>query len=550
MTVSTPSTPGVASLLLRIRQEIRWEHGAYAALIVIVLFFGFVRMRIRNIPLERDEGEYAYAGQLMLHGIPPYQLAYNMKLPGTYAAYAVIMAVFGQSESGIRIGVMLVNSASIVMVFFLTRRFQGSLAGVAAAGAFGLLSARISVLGIYGHATHFVTLAALAGVLLLLRAIDRRRMWILFAGGFCFGLAFLMKQPGVFFGIFGGLFWLWTQHGSPIRKLIFGATVFSAAAALPFAVTCLWLWRAGVFHEFWFWTFSYSRAYGSIMSIRDGLRELRNTLPWVMKPFVVWAVAFVGLTAVAWNRNVRTQAPFLVGFLIFSGMAVVPGFYFRPHYFIVLLPAVAVWTGIGVGVIAEAVVPMSRKFGETWGIPRLAWVASAAGLLLVVGIVASPNTHLSFFFQRHASAANQQLDERTGFAEAKQVAEYVRDHSSEGDQIAVVGSEPEIYFYSHRHSATAYIYTYALLERQPFAAAMQKEMLAQVENSVPEYAVYVDNESSWGWGMNPMQPGGFMDAMEQFLHSRYSLERQVPIPGGADHRWGTQSAFYVFRRKD
>lgn len=37
-------------------------------------------------PLERDEGEYAYAGQLMLQGIPPYQLAYNMKLPGTYAA--------------------------------------------------------------------------------------------------------------------------------------------------------------------------------------------------------------------------------------------------------------------------------------------------------------------------------------------------------------------------------------------------------------------------------------------------------------------------------
>jgi hypothetical protein len=38
--------------------------------------------------LERDEGEYAYAGQLMLQGIPPYQLAYTMKLPGPFAAYA------------------------------------------------------------------------------------------------------------------------------------------------------------------------------------------------------------------------------------------------------------------------------------------------------------------------------------------------------------------------------------------------------------------------------------------------------------------------------
>ena len=42
----------------------------------------FIRIRFLAIPLERDEGEYAYAGQLMLQGIPPYRLAYNMKFPG------------------------------------------------------------------------------------------------------------------------------------------------------------------------------------------------------------------------------------------------------------------------------------------------------------------------------------------------------------------------------------------------------------------------------------------------------------------------------------
>ena len=55
-----------------------------------VIVFGVVlaiRIRLLGIPLERDEGEYAYAGQLMLQGIPPYKLAYNMKLPGIYAAY-------------------------------------------------------------------------------------------------------------------------------------------------------------------------------------------------------------------------------------------------------------------------------------------------------------------------------------------------------------------------------------------------------------------------------------------------------------------------------
>src|SRR3954462_4654927 len=82
----------------------------------------FVRLRLREMPLERDEGEYAYAGQLMLQGVPPYKEAYNMKLPGTYAAYAVIMAVFGQTPAGIHTGLALVNAASIVLLYLIGRR--------------------------------------------------------------------------------------------------------------------------------------------------------------------------------------------------------------------------------------------------------------------------------------------------------------------------------------------------------------------------------------------------------------------------------------------
>ena len=57
----------------------------------------------------------------MLQGIPPYKEAYNMKLPGTYAAYAVIMAVFGQSPAGIHLGLALVNAVSIILVFLLNQ---------------------------------------------------------------------------------------------------------------------------------------------------------------------------------------------------------------------------------------------------------------------------------------------------------------------------------------------------------------------------------------------------------------------------------------------
>src|SRR5437016_12571923 len=60
-----------------------------------------VRIRLLGIPLERDEGEYAYAGQPLLQGIPPYELAYTMQFPGTYVAYAITKLVLGQTIAAI-----------------------------------------------------------------------------------------------------------------------------------------------------------------------------------------------------------------------------------------------------------------------------------------------------------------------------------------------------------------------------------------------------------------------------------------------------------------
>src|SRR6185369_748186 len=144
-------------------------------------------LRLLQFPLERDEGEYAYAGQLMLRGIPPYLEAYNMKLPGTYAAYALLMAVFGQTIGGVHLGLILVNSISIVLVFVLARRLFDPLAGVAASAAFAILSVSPAVLGSPAHATHFVALFSLGGAILLLKANENKRPLTLFLSGLLFG---------------------------------------------------------------------------------------------------------------------------------------------------------------------------------------------------------------------------------------------------------------------------------------------------------------------------------------------------------------------------
>ena len=109
------------------------------------------------MPLERDEGEYAYAGQLILEGIPPFELVYNMKLPGIYYAFSVILTIFGQTSWGIHVGLLCVNAATVLILFFLARRLlHDSMAAAVAASAFGVLTLDRWILGVFAHATHFV----------------------------------------------------------------------------------------------------------------------------------------------------------------------------------------------------------------------------------------------------------------------------------------------------------------------------------------------------------------------------------------------------------
>lgn len=84
------------------------------------------------------------------------------------------------------------------------------------------------------------------------------------------------------------------------------------------------------------------------------------------------------------------------------------------------------------------------------------------------------------------------------FPESMEIAEYIKAHSKKEDKIAVLGSEPQIFFYSNRHSATGYIYTYPLMENQKYALKMQKGMAEEIEKARPTYLIFVNVPDSWG----------------------------------------------------
>ena len=174
-------------------------------LVLVLVLVAAARLRLLNFPLERDEGEYAYAGQLMLQGIPPYQLAYNMKFPGTYAAYAAIMALFGQTPAGIHFGVLCLTTLTALMLFWLGRQILDWTAGMTAATFYAVMAASPAMLGLAGHATHFAAFFATAGLCVMWRTRQNEHWPMVMASGLLFGMAVLMKQHAAIIAAWAGL---------------------------------------------------------------------------------------------------------------------------------------------------------------------------------------------------------------------------------------------------------------------------------------------------------------------------------------------------------
>ena len=447
------------------------------------------RIHLLELPLERDEGEYAYTGQLLLQGIPPYKLAYSMKFPGTAASYALLMAIFGDTTTGIHLGLILLNLVTVGLIFFLGRYLLGELAGVTAAATYGVISLMPYVLGQAAHATHFVVLPAMAGALVLVHASDRQSRILILASGCLFGLALLMKQPGLFFVLFGVVYLFIRDRRSghaKLRQSALRSLIFLLGATVPLLVTCLLLWNVGVFEKFWFWTIKYGSQYGSRVSISDGLRILAEDFSTVLgTAWPIWALAAIGLIMCIASPNLRTRSGFLLAFAFFSALAVCPGFYFRPHYFILVLPAVSLLAGAAVAAASDTIRLGAQNFRFV--------VLLLFGLALAWPMWAEAD----FFFERPLAEANRMVNGTNPFPESIKIGEYIRAQSSASDTIAVLGSEPQIYFYSRRHSATGYIYTYGLMEPQPYAHQMQQEMIREIEAAQPKFLVLVVVNKSW-----------------------------------------------------
>ncbi len=461
---------------------------ALAWLVLAACAFVALRAPLVSLPLQRDEGEYAYIAWRMEQGDVPYRDAFNQKPPATFVAYRLAFALFGRSPEAIRIFLHLWSAVTALALYGLVRGLAGALAAAGAVLVFCALGADPRLGGVAANTEAFLLLPCVLSLWLCLRRgeLGTRSSgaggWA--GAGAASAVAVAFKQVALTNAAFVAVLACLLPDAYGRRRIPLRIAAL-AAGALAVAVPVVGAFAAvGAFDEFADAVWWHNLEYVGRRSWAEGFDNLRYALgeqapslspAWVLAAGgLLWPIAAGG----------RERA-ILAGWLAASLLGLAVGLQFRPHYFLQALPALAAAAGVG---LAAAV----RGAGAAGG-RAAAWV----GAVLAVAVVGAPMVaNRAVLAAETPEAAARELWGLNPFPEAVAIARHIARTSAPGEAVFVVGSEPEILFYAERPSATRYIFFYPLTGGYPEALERQREALAEVTRARPRYVVWVHISTS------------------------------------------------------
>mgnify|MGYP004000085915 FL=1 len=509
------------------------------SLFVILLIITKLRFPFLEIPLERDEGAYAYMAQLLLEGVPPYTQAYSLYFPGVFIIYALTFLILGQTIFAIHFCLLVATLITIVIIFLIGKKLFDPLTGIISGATFGLLGLNPYAQGLFSHGEPFTMLFICSGVYLLLLSIDSEKKILFLWSGLFFGLGLLIKQ-NVF--VFIGLpivYLCWSLLKKPRLKRKFyldAIFYFTFGYFIPLAVFFIFCLITGSLEQMFFWTFIMPTEMTPPISISRAVYQFKIlTLPIIKSSPLFFGVAAIGLLSPLWDKSSRLAVLFIVIFLVFSFFTMSLVFYFRAHYFLCLFPATALLTGVGFYSMNNLIKKISLR--------RINPIITAVFVFIFFSY--SIFDQRKFFFQTKPETVSRIIYGNNPFPESLVIADYIKEHSSPSDKIAILGSEPQILFYADRVSASKHIFMYYLMGNHLHALSMQKEAMADIELTKPPILINVVIPTSWLFQKDSKSM--LFHWLDGFVLKNYKLAGVVEIQGlnTTNYYWGVDTTKFV-----
>jgi hypothetical protein len=523
-------------------------------LICIILMVILIRSNFLSIPFERDEGAYSYYGKLLLHGKIPYKEFYEQKFPGIFYFYAFMVSIFGDTVRGMHTGFIFLNVATIIIIYFTARNLFSAVAGVISAATFAILSLSPFLSGFTVQSEHGVAFFMSLG-LLFYSLFNKTRKWqMVFFMGLAFGCAFMVKTNAVFFVLWGGFilildFFLGKEH--TFKDLVRQVLVYSGGTLIIIAILFLIMIAKGAFNEMLFWVYYIPKKYVGKIPLDMGIQFFKYNGSAIIQNYtLLWVHSLLAIVVCFLKPIGNKMKAFGITLLLFSFFTIVPGLYFYGHYWIMTIPGLSIAAGLTYySIIAFLQQTSLAKF------KGLKYV-----YLTIFGIFIFSNVSAmkEYYFQPDYETVLRAVYGNNPFPEAWEISEYINTNSKPEDGLVVVGSEPEIYFYTKKNCPSRHAYFSALVESVPEHKEWQREFSRDVEKAKPRYFIFFNHKISLLVQANTDHY--VFDWMKQYIDSNYKLIGLVDMIDGQHsvYKWKEQlnnyrpvaeNVVYIFERK-
>lgn len=460
-----------------------------SSLVLLGALIVFIRSQFLDFPFERDEGLYAYFASLILDGKLPYEAFYDPKPPGLFYTYAAIMALFGESATGLHIGFIVVNLLTTLFIFLTAKKIGNWLAGLVSAFAFAMLSLTPAAGGLSVLSEHLVVLWVALGLYLLLIALERKSLPLLTLSGLAFGLSLLVKQNGIFFiaaaGFYLAYYYRWKLKQTWLQT-VKPVLLFGFLSLLPTALLTLYLTAQDLGADYFYWAIKYP-VYLQNVPLAKGWQFLVATLPMIIEGYWHWWIlALIGLLAILIQAERKVKV-LLGSFTLFTILSVTPRLTFHGHYFLFIFPVFALLAGIFFHIAEGFLV-------KKWSKKSASIMVLGVSVLLVA---AHLFTNKSTYLKPNHESLIKELYGVNPFVEAKLIAEQIKARANEGDEMIVYGGEMQIYFYSGLKGPTRHLYGPYLVDGSPEQNQRQAAFMADAEKAKPRFFVAVNHPLTW-----------------------------------------------------
>ncbi len=462
-----------------------WRLTSQQVLLAVVLLLSLLlRLRFVSVPLERDEGDYAYIAWLINEGGVPYRDAFDQKPPGVYFIYLGFMKLFGFTTEGLHVGLYIWTLGTILFVYLVGRRVLSPVAGILAAAMFSVGSISPAFLGTAVNTESLMVLPLAAAAFLAAAVLTQHDAPLsrCLLCGLMIGVATTLKQVAVTDGAFFAVVIVVAtiRARRPPRILVARLAMLALGAVVAWIPLLAYFAAKGAVSNLFGDVLLHNLRYSSVVPLSDYPANLFRSMKLSLIPYV-WpylVMAFLGLLVTAMRRGEKTEGFvwwFVPGWLLTSFVGASVGGFYRQHYLLQTLAPLALLAGYFLDVA-------TRRLSSP--LVRRALCTAAVALPLAFNV--------RTFFVYGPDQLSAVLYPGNPFVESKRVADLVRQQTSPTDKVLIVGSEPQILFYAQRHSASRYILTYPLMMDVDGAAERQVEMFAEAEVAQPPLVVVVN----------------------------------------------------------